>query len=107
MANEPAHSPLAPEPSDRKVLYSAIAWIGVIFMFLFIVLITYVPNRSGAISEEDIKARQQILAQVDADQEKKATTYQWINETGGQVRLPIDRARELIVPELQATQAES
>lgn len=106
MDNEPAHSPLAPEPSDRRVLLSAVAWVGVIFVFLFIVLIAYVPNRAAAIDAKDVEARTQIRARVDAEQEKKATTYDWINQAEGQVRLPIDRARELIVAELKDKQVE-
>lgn len=106
MDNEPAHSPLTPEPSDRRVLFSAIAWVGVIFMFILIVLVAYAPSRSASLDKANVQARLQIRAQVEAEQEKNATTYQWVNEAEGRVRLPIDRARELIVQELKAEQAE-
>jgi hypothetical protein len=107
MDNEPPHSPLAPEPSDRRILLSALAWVGVIFMFVFIVLIAYVPNRSVAIDARDVEARQQIRLRVETEQEKRASTYEWINQAEGQVRLPIGRARELIVEELRSSPSAS
>ena len=103
MDNEPAHSPLAPEPSDRRVLFSAIAWVGVIFMFIFIVLVTYVPNRSSDLDAKNVEARMAIKNIVDAQQAKKATTYEWIDQSKGLVRLPIERARELVVNELKTS----
>lgn len=101
MDNEPVHSPLPPEPSDRRVLYSAIAWVGVILMFVFIVLITYAPNRSTSLDAANVTTRLQIRKQVDDAQKIKATTYQWINQAEGQVRLPLEQARNLLIKELQ------
>ena len=85
------------------MLFSAVAWVGVIFIFVLIVLVAYVPNRSDDLDAANVKARIAIKHLVSAKQEKKATTYQWIDESKGAVRLPIARARELVVNELKTS----
>jgi MFS family permease len=57
MDNEPVTSPLPPEPSDRRVLSRRSAWVGVIFVFVFIVLVTYIPNRSKSLDAANVEAR--------------------------------------------------
>jgi hypothetical protein len=81
-----------------------VAWVGVIFIFVFIALVTYIPNRSEDLDMANREARMAIKNRVTAEQEKRATTYEWINEGAGQVRLPLERARELIVSELQSAE---
>lgn len=105
MANEPSHSPLAPEPSDRKILVSAFAWVGVILIFVFIVYVAYVPNRARDLNEANAQQRTEIRLNVDATQEKIATTYGWVNEADGIVRVPTERAKELVLKELRAAQS--
>lgn len=91
----------SPEPSDRKVLFSALGWLGVIFTFALIVAITYLRNPSEDLNAIYVAERLQIKAQVEADQTKNATSYQWINEADGQVRLPIARGKALLLAELK------
>ena len=98
-----SHSSLPPEPSDSKALFSALGWLGVIFTFALIVAITYLRNPSDDLDALYVQERLQIKAQVQADQTKNATTYQWINQGEGQVRLPIERGKELLLAELRET----
>lgn len=101
------HDPsLAPEPSDRKALFSAIGWLGVIFIFLFIVLIVYVPNRDEKPGAEFVEERLAIRAEVNATQESKISRYAWENQAEGVVRIPVERAMDLVVRELRNATAE-
>src|SRR5690606_9353944 len=85
MSNE-NHSSLPPEPSDRKALFSAIGWVGVIFIFVLIVLIVYVPNRDRLPGRNYDEERLAIRAEVDATQENKVSRYAWENQAEGIVR---------------------
>jgi hypothetical protein len=103
--DNPASTSLSPEPSDRKALFSALGWLGVIFIFALIVAITYLRNQSEDLDEIYVEERLLIKAQVEAEQTKNATTYQWINQAEGQVRLPTERGKALLLAELkEATQ---
>ena len=39
------------------------------------------------------------LRQLRADEEAKLTRYQWVDQKKGVVRVPLDRARELVLSE--------
>ncbi|KAF0093008.1 MAG: hypothetical protein E1N59_3265 [Puniceicoccaceae bacterium 5H] len=100
-----AHSDIHhPEPSDRKVLFSAIGWVGVILIFAVIVLIAFSGERGGTNSiEAGADARYQIKSEVFAAQNNLATHYQWTDQANNKVRVPLDRAKEITLAELQAT----
>ncbi len=93
------------EPSDNTVLVSALGWIGVFLVFVLVVAVAYLPNR--AVSQEDLNVaeRMTIRNTVRNEQEQLVNNYQWVNEAEGIVRLPVERAMELTVEELQAEQA--
>ncbi len=104
--NQPStHS--SSEPSDRKVLFSAIAWVGAMLIFVLITLIAYVvPQRGsedygGALYDD---ARVEIYDRVSSSQQQIAQNYRWVNEDAGTVRIPIEQAKAIIVRELQAAQ---
>ncbi len=99
MINQP---PSATEPSDRKVLFSALGWIGVIFIFVLILAVAYLPNR--AVDAEEINAgeRLQLREEVEAEQDRLVAGYEWINRDEGEVRLPVERAMRLTVEELRS-----
>lgn len=102
MSSHSASSSLPPEPSDRKVLYSAIGWVGVILLFALIVLIAYVPNRDQAPGEDANAVRLEIRTQVDDAQQKLISSYEWVDQSAGTVRIPVDQAMSLVVDELSS-----
>ncbi len=95
---------LEPEPSDRKVLLSAIAWLGVIFCFFLVVAVAYLPNRAVSQEARDAAIRYQIRDEVRGEQARLVESYEWINPAEGVVRLPVERAMRLTVEELRARQ---
>lgn len=94
------------EPSDRKVLYSAFAWVGVLFLFALIVVIAYLPNSKGETSTTQAdEIRLKIKEETYARQQRLMTSYEWVNEAEGIVRIPVERAKGLVLAEIQAEQA--
>ena len=93
------------EPSDNTVLVSALGWIGVFLVFALVVAVAYLPNRAVSQEELNVTERTAIRNHVIREQSDLMNKYQWINEAEGVVRLPVERAMELAVEELQAEQA--
>ena len=60
------------------------------------------PAEAWKLTSEGRKSR---LAEVRAKSQSAATTYGWVDQNAGVVRLPIERAMELSVAELKAKQA--
>ena len=92
------------EPSDSTVLFSALGWIGVFLIFVLIVAITYLRNPASSQSEEDNEARASILADVEAEQTRLVNATEWVNRPEGIVRIPVDRAMDIVVKELREEQ---
>lgn len=91
---------LPPEPSDRKLLYSALGWIGAMLVFVLIVFVAYLPNRQVSVDGLVKERRLQILADIRANEAAAVSNYS--RSMDGRVRIPVDRAMALIVPELNA-----
>lgn len=89
------------EPSDRKVLFSAIGWIGVIFCFLLVLAVAYLPNRAPSQYEADAEVRYEIRNVVRGEQATLVEAYEWVNRDEGVVRIPVERAMRLTVEELR------
>jgi len=75
-------------------------WLGVVLLFaLFgvIVLAIIGPMPRGSDYEETrAKKRMENLKTAQEDAEKALNTYAWVDKNKGVVRIPIDRAMELI-----------
>lgn len=95
------------EPSDRKVLISALGWIGVIFVFFLVVAVAYLPNRAVPTEEKNAEERMTIRNEVIGEQTRLVNATEWVNEGEGVVRIPVDRAMKLAVEELRSEQSSS
>jgi hypothetical protein len=105
MSSDPHSSAhLDPEPSDRDALLSAIGWLGAIFLFAVIVAIAWLPNQAAdaeqKASEERIRIRNETLAR----QIRLANSYDWVDQSKGIVRIPIERAMQITVEEMRHRQ---
>ena len=86
------------------MLFSALGWIGVIFIFLLILAVAYLPNQAVSQEEADATARYEIRNSVHGEQTRLVGAYEWINQEEGVVRIPVERAMELAVEELAREQ---
>ena len=106
---------LPPDARPKPVSWvSVAAVIGCFALFLFIIYLAYLPQREKT-AEADLAqvpadeqwqysaaGRAGHLAELRAHEHTEQTTYGWIDQKAGVVRLPIDRAMALTVQELQA-----
>ncbi len=96
-----------PEPSDRRLLFTAICWVGVILIFVGILTVTYIPTRGDAVDARAIEERSSIRREVDSNQAQRISRYSWEDQNAGVVRLPINEALlELTLGELREANAE-
>ena len=99
-----SNAPLDKEPSDSTVLVSALGWIGVCLVFLVIVAVAYLPNRAKSQEEINAAIRYQIRNEVRGEQARLVSSYEWVNQPEGVVRIPVERAMRLTVEELREKQ---
>ena len=88
------------EPPDGKVLFSALGWLGVLGLFGLIVYVTYVRQGPNPVDPAHAD-RARIRASVEAEQTRLATSYEWVDRSKGIVRIPIDRAKQLVLADLK------
>lgn len=72
-------------------------------LFAIILFIVYVPERPGPVDQARIEERLTILKDLKAKDQKALTTYSWVESSPGTVRIPIDRAMDLVVREYTNT----
>lgn len=80
------------------------AIFGGLALFGLIVLIAYLPQRPGGVQQGVLSPaeREARLRDLRAKEQTQAKSYAWIDQKAGVVQLPIDRAVELTVQELNA-----
>lgn len=101
------HAAPSAEPSDNRLLVSAVAWIGVMLIFAVIVVIAYVYNREPVSAvAEGADERYAIKEQRLAEQQRIIESYAWIDQNAGQLRIPVERAMALTLAELRAERAD-
>ena len=79
-----------------------LAAIGAFAIFGLILIVAYLPNKVEAPVGDGVRSPEQrkaLLAEHQGRELSAATTYAWIDRDKGQVRLPIDRAIELVIQE--------
>ncbi len=82
-----------------------LAALGAFAIFGLIMIVAYLPNRVEAPVGDGVRSpaeRKALLAEHQAREQAKAATYGWVDRQAGVVRLPIDRAIELVIQENRA-----
>jgi hypothetical protein len=91
-------------PARSNFWISASAVVGVIVIFALILLVAYLPQAPAPLADgaKTPEQRKNILVEHRAKETKAATGYAWIDQSKGVVQLPIDRAMQLTIQELNA-----
>lgn len=92
----------APETSHSNMILSIIGALGTLLLFALLIYIAYyVPaQRMDAATGNIAAQRKETLAQTQAQAANTASTYKVVDAEKGVVRIPIERAMELVVPRL-------
>lgn len=100
-----------PRASNASVLATFIAIVGCFMIMALIVWLAYLPNREDRVTvdmsqvSEDQQwkfteeGRVDRLVQMRAKETELLGSYSWVDQSSGKVRVPIDRAIELVVAE--------
>ncbi|HTJ78812.1 MAG TPA: hypothetical protein VL357_07420 [Rariglobus sp.] len=94
-------------PSKSSFGLTFLAAIGGFVIFVVILLVAYLPQKPAAIIGDGVKTPEQrkaALAELRAHETKVATSYAWVDQSKGVVQLPIDRAIELTLRDLETKQ---
>lgn len=90
----------SPDHSGQPVWPWALAAIGGFAIFLVILLVAYVPQKPGAVEgTKTPEQRKALRAEIEGKQKTAYSSYGWVDEKGGVVRVPVERAMDLYVAE--------
>lgn len=78
-------------------MFSYLAILGALGIFLLIVFIAYLPNRPPSLTTSLSNQRLIKLKEVQAQQKSRINSYQWIDRSKGIVQIPVERAIELTI----------
>jgi hypothetical protein len=87
---------------NKNLWVTFAAVIGGFLIFVLILTVAYLPKRPAPIAEgaKTPEQRAQILRELRAKEQRIATSYAWIDQGAGTVQLPVERAVELTIQEL-------
>jgi hypothetical protein len=91
-------------PEQPRFLLSAWLWAVVLFVFFgAIVAITFgTMQRGSSYEDERAKARAEKLKVAEEEWNKTSSSYGWVDKEKGVARIPIQRAMELELADLQS-----
>jgi hypothetical protein len=95
-----AHAPAGVSSFTATLL----AVVGGFAIFLLILTVAYLPKKPEPLADgaRTPAERKAALAELHAKELNASTTYGWVDQAKGQVRLPISAAVELTISELNA-----
>lgn len=86
---------------------TAIIVTGLVMVLLFCLFVIFLVSQGQDIPNvEEVKAETRLknLADLNVENQKILTQYRWIDKSKGVVGIPIDRAMDLVLVQLQSTQ---
>ena len=109
MSEAPKPQSLFPRASNTSVLATFLVIICCFLAMGLIVYLAYLPNRGGSETVDMSQVpenqrwqyspdgRKEHLVQLRANETDKLNHYSWVDQQNGVVRIPVERAMELIV----------
>jgi hypothetical protein len=94
--------------NPQKIRSAGIWFIAIVGAFLIMAwLVSYVRKYTAAppLNQARIEERRKAFAQLEAENTEMLNNYGWADQTKGLVRLPIERAKNLVVEEWKNPEA--
>lgn len=95
---------MAKNTQKHRVSLSVII-TSLVMMLLFVGLAAFLISQREnipTVDEQTAEVRLKNLAELNAENQKFLTQYRWVDKSKGVVGIPIDRAMDLVVAQLQA-----
>ena len=89
----------------RASLVSIIAIFVLFALFVAVIYYVYLPGKTGAFVGDGVRTptqRAEALAELRAKEVEQASSYGWVDQQAGVVRLPLERAMDLTVQQYTA-----
>lgn len=86
--------------SHRAPLVSILSIFVLFVLFAVVVYYVYVPKQTGVFVGDGIHSASQrtaTLAELHAKDAEQASSYGWVDQNAGVIRLPLERAMDLTV----------
>ena len=95
---------MAENTQKHRVSLSVII-TSLVMMLLFVGLAAFLVSQRGnipTVDEQTAEVRLKNLAELNAENQRILTQYHWVDKNKGVVGIPINRAMDLVVAQLQA-----
>src|ERR1700727_2361245 len=92
---------------DKGRSSTPIVITGLVMVLLFGLFVIFLVSQGHSIPDvEEVKAETRLknLSDLNVENQKILTQYRWIDKSKGVVGIPIDRAMDLVLVQLQSTQ---
>jgi hypothetical protein len=92
---------------DKVRSSTPIVITGLVMVLLFGLFVIFLVSQGHSIPDvEEVKAETRLknLSDLNVENQKILTQYRWIDKSKGVVGIPIDRAMDLVLVQLQSTQ---
>lgn len=91
-------------PASSGSLLTVAAAIGGFAIFALIVFIAYLPKKPDPLPDgvRTPAQRTAALTELRAKEKAAATTYGWVDQSNGVVRIPVDEAVKITIKEITA-----
>ena len=91
--------------AQPKPLWRVVAG-GMVLLLLFVIAVKLLTGLAPAPDEDAARAAERAKAYADlqAENAKRLETYAWVDKAKGTVQIPIDRAMDLAIAELNSRQ---
>ena len=89
----------------RASLVSIIAIFALFALFGAVIYYIYLPGKTGVFVGDGVRTptqRTEALAELRAKEAEQASSYGWVDQQAGVVRLPLERAMDLTVQQYTA-----
>src|SRR6476660_151218 len=93
------------EQTQKNRVSLSLLITGLVMILLFVGLALFLVSQRGnipTVDEQTAQVRLKNLADLNAENQKILTQYRWIDKNKGVIGIPIDRAMDLVLVQLQA-----
>ena len=93
------------ENTQKNRVTLSVMITGLVMILLFVGLAIFLVSQRAnipTVDEQTAEVRVKNLAELNAENEKILTQYRWIDKNKGVVGIPINRAMDLVMAQLQA-----
>lgn len=93
--------------SKAKFIFSLGLILILMLTFAFYVTFLYFPNRDKGLEVDVIAARVKKVEEVNNKQKELVSSYAWVDKAANVVRIPVERAKELLLAEQKELKKEA